>query len=291
MDTRRYMISDAAKMVDVEAHVLRYWEEELELPVERNEMGHRCYTEENIRIFHQIKALKEQGLQLKAIKALLPEMEQGKVPPVVVREPEPVNDKMEQFQLILGKVVSQAIRENQQEMGKELSHQVSTQVVKEMDYLFRLQEEREETHYRKLDELIRSSQEERKRLGRKPRKKEKSQRSKRPRLRNHEKNPGSSARKKILLQNKYQTGTAIPRRKLRGISLSHKEFSLFTCRNRSGRALCFAGSAVQACICVDYILSISFRDRFCRTNICAGAASYTFIRNNVCHDTHPPYTI
>lgn len=45
MDTRRYMISDAAKMVDVEAHVLRYWEEELELPVERNEMGHRCYTE------------------------------------------------------------------------------------------------------------------------------------------------------------------------------------------------------------------------------------------------------
>ena len=38
MDTRRYMISDAAKMVDVEAHVLRYWEEELELPVERNEM-------------------------------------------------------------------------------------------------------------------------------------------------------------------------------------------------------------------------------------------------------------
>ena len=25
----RYMISDAAKLVDVEAHVLRYWEEEL----------------------------------------------------------------------------------------------------------------------------------------------------------------------------------------------------------------------------------------------------------------------
>ena len=61
MDTRRYMISDAAKMVDVEAHVLRYWEEELELPVERNEMGHRCYTEENIRVFQQIRELKEQG--------------------------------------------------------------------------------------------------------------------------------------------------------------------------------------------------------------------------------------
>lgn len=165
MDSKRYMISDAAKMVDVESHVLRYWEEELELPIERNEMGHRCYTEDNIRMFHHVKDLKEQGFQLKAIKALLPEMEQGNIPPAIVREPEsPVSDKMEQFQMILGKVVSQALRENQKEMGKELSHQVSTQVVKEMDYLFRLQEEREETHYKKLDELIRTSQKQRKNL-------------------------------------------------------------------------------------------------------------------------------
>ena len=159
MDAKRYMISDVAKMVDVESHVLRYWEDELELPIMRNEMGHRCYTEDNIQMFHHIKDLKEQGFQLKAIKALLAEMEQGNIPPAIVREPEPpVGDKMEQFQVILGKVVSQAIRESQQEMGKELSHQVSSQVVKEMDYLFRLQEEREETHYKKLDELIRSSQ-------------------------------------------------------------------------------------------------------------------------------------
>ncbi|MCD8240849.1 MAG: helix-turn-helix domain-containing protein [Lachnospiraceae bacterium] len=104
MDRKRYIISDAAKMVDVEAHVLRYWEDELELPIERNEMGHRCYTEDNIRTFHQIKELKEQGYQLKAIRALLPEMEQGKIPPAIIRpqEPEPVaDDKMQQFQLIL----------------------------------------------------------------------------------------------------------------------------------------------------------------------------------------------
>ncbi len=158
MDTKRYMISDAAKLVDVESHVLRYWEDELELPISRNEMGHRYYTEDDIHTFHQIKDLKEQGYQLKAIKALLPEVEQGKVPPMLVREPELPGSKMEQFQQILGKVVSQAIRENQEEMGKELSHQVSTQVVKEMDYLFRLQEEREEAHFKKLDEAIRNKQ-------------------------------------------------------------------------------------------------------------------------------------
>ena len=57
-----YMISDAAKNVKVEAHVLRYWEEELKLPVRRNEMGHRFYTEEDIKLFQRIKDLKDQGL-------------------------------------------------------------------------------------------------------------------------------------------------------------------------------------------------------------------------------------
>ena len=51
MDKLRYMISDAANLVNVEAHVLRYWEEELELEIPRNEMGHRYYTNENIQQF------------------------------------------------------------------------------------------------------------------------------------------------------------------------------------------------------------------------------------------------
>ena len=34
----RYMISDAAALAGVETHVLRYWEEELDLTIPRNEM-------------------------------------------------------------------------------------------------------------------------------------------------------------------------------------------------------------------------------------------------------------
>lgn len=71
MDKQRYMISDAAAAVNVESHVLRYWEEELELAVPRNEMGHRYYTQENINQFLKIKELKEKGYQLKAIKMIL----------------------------------------------------------------------------------------------------------------------------------------------------------------------------------------------------------------------------
>lgn len=71
MNEIHYLISDASKKVDVEAHVLRYWEEELKLDIPRNEMGHRYYTELHIRLFRQVKALKDRGYQLKAIKSAL----------------------------------------------------------------------------------------------------------------------------------------------------------------------------------------------------------------------------
>lgn len=67
----QYFISDAAKKVEVEAHVLRYWEEELKLPIQRNHLGHRFYTEEDIERFCMIRRWKEEGLQLKAIRNAL----------------------------------------------------------------------------------------------------------------------------------------------------------------------------------------------------------------------------
>lgn len=70
-DKTIYYISEAAKKVQVENHVLRYWEEELQLPIKRNEMGHRYYTEQDVRQLQEIKRLKEQGLQLKAIRTVL----------------------------------------------------------------------------------------------------------------------------------------------------------------------------------------------------------------------------
>lgn len=71
MEKVRYMISDAANIVNVESHVLRYWEDELKLDIPRNELGHRYYTKENIKEFERIKELKEQGYQLKAIRMIV----------------------------------------------------------------------------------------------------------------------------------------------------------------------------------------------------------------------------
>lgn len=150
MEKVRYTISDAAQMMDVESHALRYWEEELDLSVPRNEQGHRYYTKENIEQFQKIKDLKEKGYQLKAIKMLLHEEQ-----PLLETEPQPkekakakekpqvpaataqpqmaqvtqitkqraqnsktgADEKMEQFQNLMTGIVKRAIEENNQALG------------------------------------------------------------------------------------------------------------------------------------------------------------------------------
>lgn len=69
---------------------------------------------------------------------------------------------------------------------------------------------------------------------------------------------------------------------VRSVSVSYA--GLFS-RNSTCRAGTFTCTAVQTCISVDYVLSISFRDSVCRTFLCACSACYTFIRNYICHDS------
>ena len=62
------MIKDAVKELKIEAHVLRYWEEELNLNIKRNSMGHRYYDDKDIRLFKEINNLRESGVSLKDIR-------------------------------------------------------------------------------------------------------------------------------------------------------------------------------------------------------------------------------
>lgn len=110
-----FLISDAARKVQVETHVLRYWEDELGLPIKRNELGHRYYTEEDIKRFQNIKELKEQGLQLKAIKMVL---KNGRLDVIGVHtEKEDSEEKAEQpEQAVKGQTTKEkTVREGQAE--------------------------------------------------------------------------------------------------------------------------------------------------------------------------------
>ncbi len=175
-----FMISDAAKQVQVEPHVLRYWEEELDMPAKRNEMGHRYYTEEDIKQFQKIKELKEQGLQLKAIRHILKSggfqadigkrhvlmVKKGEILPVAESDITVQEETREQKTIRLQQLLKEMIVEAVHSSNEELYREVKESLLKELDYQFRLQEEREdareeerisrqEEHFRQIDELLR----------------------------------------------------------------------------------------------------------------------------------------
>ena len=60
--------------------------------------------------------------------------------------------------MILGNVVTEALRANNNIISEEISKSTSDMVIKEMDYLMRLKEEREEERFKKFDELVRGMQ-------------------------------------------------------------------------------------------------------------------------------------
>ena len=195
-----YTIKEAAKKVHVEAHALRYWEEELGLSIGRNDQGYRQYSKEDVELLERIRQWKEQGMQLKAIRLMLSENGRLSVPQEIVREAQSMLEKTDgdaeavqqqhaltpdnldvsrpqrafapggadtvenilldersskaaKLQYLLENLVSRAVQESNET------------VLKELDYRFRKMEEnaqererqrmeREEEHYRKLDELL-----------------------------------------------------------------------------------------------------------------------------------------
>ncbi len=242
MAEARYLISDAARQVDVESHVLRYWEDELELNIPRNDMGHRYYTDYHIRLFCQIRDLKDKGYQLKAIKNALNKMSGAMEDDITIteelmeeemkaawkenharnelakengkngadkkantseervgqaeaggeqpgKEPEPADEaekeergslvpaekapaavtaeeKMAQFQEIMNHIIGQAVeahmvrisREITEDVSGAVSENVTDRVMKEVEYLLRVSDEKEEERFKQLDETIRAYQ-------------------------------------------------------------------------------------------------------------------------------------
>ncbi len=127
---KTYTVRQAVEITGVKAYVLRYWEDELDLHIGRNEMGHRYYTGYDIQLFMNVKELKKRGLQLRAIKDLVPQMlqampdndiyrltipeedRQEAEPEGALTEPErdPHRDKILEFQVILERLIAQEMQ-------------------------------------------------------------------------------------------------------------------------------------------------------------------------------------
>ncbi len=156
MEQIQNTISQAAKKLHVGSHVLRFWEEELHLCIPRNEMGHRIYSEKEMKLLEQIIRMKKDGYSLKEIeKKVSPSPISQVIPYPVESVAMENNDKMIQFKTILSRIVSDAIHENSGNLSSNIASTVSEQVNKELDFLFREKEESDEKRFRQLDETIR----------------------------------------------------------------------------------------------------------------------------------------
>lgn len=80
----RYTITELSERLKVTDHALRYYEKEFNLRVPKDERGRRYYTPELANIMFQIKNMRDEGLEIKAIRKILQSEHVIVEPPPVV---------------------------------------------------------------------------------------------------------------------------------------------------------------------------------------------------------------
>ena len=70
METR-YTVRQASEMTGVKPYVVRYWEDELDLHIQRNGLGHH-YTRYDIQLFLNIKRTERQGCSFGRLGSIPP---------------------------------------------------------------------------------------------------------------------------------------------------------------------------------------------------------------------------
>lgn len=83
----RYTITELSDYLQITDHALRYYEREFKICVPKDARGRRYYPPELANIMYQIKNMREQGLEIKAIRNILQsENIISEPPPVVVNQ-------------------------------------------------------------------------------------------------------------------------------------------------------------------------------------------------------------
>lgn len=179
-DEQPILISDACKQLNMEAHVLRYWEEELGLPIMRNDQGYqlkaiklvvpRLALLDDDEFYYLVKLSDEMNKRASELPDTLPA-----ILPVSASQTELARKlRMEEFEDVMNRILDEALCRHSADVNAQLAdticekigvqldnviaekitEQVSTKVIKEMDYRMRLQDDEAEERFRKLDETL-----------------------------------------------------------------------------------------------------------------------------------------
>lgn len=189
MRNETFTIKEVGELLDIEQYVLRYYEKELKLNILRNTQGHRMYSMEDVELLKHIKELREQGLELKAIKNIVANLEQegmeslaqitattGKVANIQIVKDASIDIaskddvKVSQFATLMKEMLKEALVEYNEdtkaqikdeiseEIKDELSEEVNIMVNKKFMELEVAQKQKDEEYYKKLDETMREMQ-------------------------------------------------------------------------------------------------------------------------------------
>lgn len=82
----RYTITELSERLGVTDHALRYYEKEFNLNIPKDSRGRRYYTPEYANIMFKIKTMRDDGLEIKAIKKILESENIISEPPPVVTD-------------------------------------------------------------------------------------------------------------------------------------------------------------------------------------------------------------
>ena len=67
----KYSITELSESLNITDHALRFYEKEFGLTIPKDSRGRRFYTTDHANLVYQIKAMRDQGLELKAIRKIL----------------------------------------------------------------------------------------------------------------------------------------------------------------------------------------------------------------------------
>jgi DNA-binding transcriptional MerR regulator len=67
----RYTITELSQRLGITDHALRYYEKEFNLSIPKDGRGRRYYEPEQANIMYQIKSMRDEGLEIKAIRKIL----------------------------------------------------------------------------------------------------------------------------------------------------------------------------------------------------------------------------
>jgi len=80
----RYSITELSEALNITDHALRFYEKEFGLKIPKDSRGRRFYTPQLANVMYQIKDMRDQGLELKAIRKILEDqniIQESAVPP------------------------------------------------------------------------------------------------------------------------------------------------------------------------------------------------------------------